>query len=67
MFELNEAVRSRLIGSKSWNRNVRIFFSHSCGPWQRTAVWVRNCVNCEINHVLVCMRPEMAVKPEFTK
>ena len=26
MFELNEAVRGRLIGSKSWNRNVRNFF-----------------------------------------
>ena len=24
MFELNEAVRGRLIGSKSWNRSVRI-------------------------------------------
>ena len=23
MFELNEAVRGRLIGSKSWNRSVR--------------------------------------------
>ena len=26
MFELNEAVRGRLIGPKSWNRNVRKFF-----------------------------------------
>ena len=31
------------------------------------AVWVVNCENCEINHVLVCMRPEMAVKFGFTK
>ena len=28
MFELNEAVRGRLIGPKSWDRNVRIFGSH---------------------------------------
>ena len=26
MFELNEAVRGRLIGLKSWNQNVRNFF-----------------------------------------
>ena len=26
MFELNEAVRGRLIGPKSWNLNVRNFF-----------------------------------------
>ena len=46
---------------------LEIFFTHLCGPWQCTAVWVRNCVNCEINHVLACMRPEMAMKFEFTK
>ena len=27
MFELNEAVRGRLIGPKTWNRSVRIFGS----------------------------------------
>ena len=26
-----------------------------------------NCVICEINHVLVCLRPEMAVESGFTK
>ena len=30
-------------------------------------VWVKCVMNCSINHVLVCMRPEMAVKPGFTK
>ena len=29
-------------------------------------VLVVNCKICEINHVLVCLRPEMAVKFEFT-
>ena len=32
----------------------------------RTA-WVKCVMNCSINHVLVCMRPEMAVKFGFTK
>ena len=31
------------------------------------AVWVFNRVNCAVNHVLVCMRSEMAVKYGFTK
>ena len=30
MFGLNEAVRGRLIGSKTWNRGVR-FFKNPCG------------------------------------
>ena len=41
MFELNEVVRGRLIGPKSWNLNVRNFFYPLCGLWQCTAVWVR--------------------------
>ena len=31
------------------------------------AVWLVNYENCEINHVLIGMRPEMAVKPGFIK
>ena len=30
-------------------------------------VWVKCVMNFSINHVLVCLRPEMAVKPGFTK
>ena len=30
-------------------------------------VWVKCVMNYSINYVLVCMRPEMAVKPGFTK
>ena len=30
-------------------------------------VWAKCVMNCSINHVLVCMRPKMAVKPGFTK
>ena len=31
------------------------------------AVWLVNHENCEINHVLIRMRPEMAVEPGFIK
>ena len=30
-------------------------------------VWVKCMMNYSINHVLVRLRPEMAVKPGFTK
>ena len=30
-------------------------------------VWVKCVMKCFINHVLVCLRPEMAVKSGFTK
>ena len=32
MFELNEAVRGHLIGSKSWNRGVGFFETHVDSP-----------------------------------
>ena len=71
MFELNEAVSGRLIGPKSWNHVVLIFLKPKwvdrdsvCTVW---VVWVVNCVICEINHVLVCFRSEMAVGSGFTK
>ena len=31
------------------------------------AVWSVNYENCEINHVLIGMRPKMSVKHGFTK
>ena len=34
IFELIEAVRGRLIGSKSWNRNVEIFGTLLASPYQ---------------------------------
>ena len=30
-------------------------------------IWVKCVMTCSINHVLVCMGPEMAVKFKFTK
>ena len=35
-----------------------------CTVW---VVLVVNCVICEINHVLVCLRPELAVESGITK
>ena len=71
MFELNEAVRGCLSGPKSRNCVVVIFLKPKwvgrdsvCTGW---VVWVVNCVICEINNVLVCLKPEMAVGSEFTK
>ena len=67
MFELNEAVRGRLIDSKSWNRGVG-FLKHM---WTvrdcPRAVWGAMVQICAMNDALTCMRPEMAVKFGFIK
>ena len=67
MFELNEAVRGRLIGFKSWNRGV----GFSKPMWTvrdcPRAVWCAMLQICAMNDALKCMRPEMVVKPGFTK
>ena len=67
MFELYEAVRGRLIGSKSWNRGVGflkpMWTVHDCPR----AVWGAMVQICVMNDELMCMRPEMAVKFGFTK
>ena len=63
-----EALNGRLIGPKTWDRIVVIFFR---GPFLHSpcvgAVWV-NCVLIYVlNGALVCIGPVMAVKPGFTK
>ena len=68
MFESNEAVRGRLIGLKTWDRIVVIFFRgpflHS--PWVG-AVWV-NCVLIYVlNGALVCIGSVITVNCGFTK
>ena len=67
MFELNEAVRGRLIGPKTWDRIFWIyepkFTVHDCS---RT-IWVSNGVIQAMDCIVVCIRPEMAVKCGFTK
>ena len=58
MFELNEAVRDRLIGPKSWDRIVTIFGAiftiHGLCVW---TVWAVCVMIYALNHVLMCMRP----------
>ena len=57
MFELNEAVRGRLIGLKSWDRIVIIFGAiltvHGLCAW---TVWAVCVMIYALNHVVMCMR-----------
>ena len=68
MFELNEAVRGRLIGPKSWDRIVIIFRAiftvHGLCAW---TVWAVCAMIYALNHVVMCVRPRSAEKYGFTK
>ena len=68
MLELNEVVRDRLIGPKSWDRIVIIFGSiftvHRLCAW---TVWAFCVMIYALNHVVIGMRSEMAEKHGFTK
>ena len=68
MLELNEVVRGRLIGPKSWDQIVIIFGAiftvHGLCVW---TVWAVCFMIYALNHVVIGMRPEMAEKPGFTK
>ena len=57
-------MRGRLIGPKTWDRIVGIFGARLDSP--RT-VWAAYVVIYALNHVLVCMGPEMAMDFGFTK
>ena len=57
-------MRGRLIGPKTWDRIVRIFGARLDSP---LTVWASCVVIYVLNHVLVCMRPEMAMDFGFTK
>ena len=63
-----EALNDHLIGPKSWNQGVEVFFKPiwTVRDCPRT-VWVVNGIICAINIIVVCMRPEMAMKFGFTK
>ena len=71
MFRMNEAMRGRLIGPKTWDRIVRNslgFFSPSVtAPRLLGAVWVWLVLICVLNGCLVCIGPGMAVDCGFTK
>ena len=59
-----EAVRGRLIGPKTWDQIVGIFLAILDSP---QIVWVAWVVIYALNHVLVCMRPKVAMDFGFTK
>ena len=71
MFRLNEAVRGRLIGPKTWDRIDRIFESKMeqpvTAPWPFRGCLGVVCLTCALNGCLVCIEPEMAVDCGFTK
>ena len=54
----------RLIGPKTWNRNVKIFRARLDSP---QTVWAPCLMNYIINCALVYMRPEMAMEFGSTK
>ena len=68
MFELNEAVRGRLIGPKSWDQIVLIFGAiftvHGLCAW---TVWAVCVMIYALNHVVMCMRSGSTEKYGFTK
>ena len=71
LFRLNEAVRSRLIGPKTWDRIDRIFESKMEQPVTaprpfRGCLGVV-CLTCALNGCLVCIGPRMVVDCGFTK
>ena len=67
MFELNEAMRGRLIGPKTWDRIVWIYGTQITVRDCSWTVWVSNGVIHAMDCIVVCIRPEMAVKCEFAK
>ena len=67
MFELIEVVRGRLIGSKSWNRSVKIF-GHFWSVCINLGTDLGICIIIYIiNCVLVSRRPEMGMEFGSTK
>ena len=62
-----EALNGRLIGPKSWNRSVGIYETHLQSVSVLGAVLGVGVIICETNCIVMCMRPEMAMKFGFTK
>ena len=67
MFESNKAVRGCFIGSKPWDRIDIILWNPNVQPVTVGDVWGFYFIKFVINHVLVWMRPGMAVNCGFTK
>ena len=62
MLELIEVVSGRLIGPKTWDRNVEIFRTRLDSLWQCMDSLGALGHNLSINCVLVCMRSGMAME-----
>ena len=67
MFELNEVVRGRLIGLKLGTELFGFMEPKISVRDCSQTVWVSNGVIHAMNCIVVCIRPEMAVKCGFTK
>ena len=67
MFELIEAVRGRLIGPKTWDRNFWIYGTQITNRDCSRTVWVANGVIHAMDCIVICMRPEMAEIYGFKK
>ena len=67
MFELNEAVWGRLIGSKSWNRGVGFLKPMWTVRDYPRDVWSAMVKFMLCMYALMCMRAESTEKYGFTK
>ena len=68
MFELNEAVRGRLISPKTYDRIDKIFERKNGAARDCPTLCLGDLIlHPSVNPVLMGLRPEMAVKPGFTK
>ena len=67
MFRLVETLNGHLIRPKTWDQSEKLWHPFkTVREWVWT-VWVHCVINCAIIHVLMCVRPEMAVKFGFIK
>ena len=64
-FELNEAVRGRLIGPEPWDRIVKKFWSHF--TVHGLCMWTVWVMIYALNHVVMCVRSGSAEKYGFTE
>ena len=68
MFRLNEAVRGRWIGPKTWDRIIgNIFFAMEQPVTVGMGCLGVGCVHCVLNGCSVCIGPGMAVDCGFTR
>ena len=67
MFELNEVVRSRLIGPKYWDQIVMIFEPFTIHGLCTWTVWAVCVMIYALIHVVMCVRPGSTEKYGFIK